>query len=73
MLKIIEGESYILDQLFIHRDLKTDNILMRDNNEPVIIDFGFCERILSQKPQLRYNVGSPSYMAPEAFSHCLYS
>jgi hypothetical protein len=32
---------------------------------PVIIDFGFAERIhCIWKPQIFYNVGSPSYMAP---------
>ena len=34
-------------------------------NDPVIIDFGYCENIKSKKkPQMYYNVGSPSYMSP---------
>ena len=57
----------------IHRDLKPDNILLRENGEPAIIDFGYCERISGRRPLLAYNVGSPSYMAPEAYQKNRYS
>lgn len=54
----------ISEALFIHRDLKSANILLRSNGDPVIIDFGYCEMMMAKKPTLVYNVGSPSYMAP---------
>lgn len=59
---------------FLHRDLKTENILLRQNMEPVLIDFGYCEqasRIDSKK--LDYSVGSPAYMSPEAYNHNVFS
>ncbi len=40
---------------------------MFHNNVPKIIDFGYCEIEGHEKPSLEYNVGSPSYMAPESF------
>lgn len=58
----------------LHRDIKPSNILIRDNGEPIFIDFGYCEDILNpKKPAIKYNVGSPSYMAPEAFLNCRFS
>lgn len=37
---------------------------MMHNRLPKIIDFGYCEVDGHKKPDLDYNVGSPSYMAP---------
>ena len=52
-----------MDNQIVHRDLKPANIMMHDDN-PKIIDFGYCEIEGYKKPDLQYNVGSPSYMAP---------
>ena len=71
--KIINGYCSIIDGLFIHRDLKTANIMLRENKDPVIIDFGYCEMIMGKRPLIRYNVGSPSYMSPEAYESSRYS
>ena len=58
----------------LHRDIKPTNILIRSNGDPILIDFGFAEDILcSKKPLIKYNVGSPSYMSPEAYEKCLFS
>jgi serine/threonine protein kinase len=40
----------------------------------VIIDFGYAERLHAKwKPQMFYNVGSPSYMAPESYKQTNYT
>lgn len=46
---------------------------MFKNREPVIIDFGYCEKMKGNKPKMYYNVGSPSYMSPEAYYKSIYS
>lgn len=54
--------------------MKTENILLRKNNEAVIIDFGTCDFLASKdRPKISYNVGSELYMAPEAFNKNSYS
>ena len=44
---------------------------------PKIIDFGYCEinkpPISNSKLKMFYNVGSPTYMSPEAYMDNLYS
>lgn len=57
----------------MHRDLKTENILLRTNYEPAIIDFGYCEKLDKSNQLLTYNVGSPAYMSPEAYNDSCYS
>lgn len=52
----------------LHRDLKTTNIMF-DKGLPKIIDFGYSEVKGYPKPSTSYNVGSPSYMAPEIYNH----
>lgn len=62
----------IIAKGIFHRDLKPANILLH-NGQAKIIDFGYCEIRGYPKPSLEYNVGSPSYMAPEAFFDNQYS
>lgn len=63
---LLKGMCSIIGKGIIHRDLKPANILLH-NNQVKIIDFGYCEIEGFLKPNLEYNVGSPSYMSPEAF------
>jgi serine/threonine protein kinase len=56
----------------VHRDLKPANIMIH-NGESKIIDFGYCMIDGYKKPKLEYNVGSPSYMAPESYKWNMYN
>ena len=50
----------------VHRDLKPDNIMMEDVNDPtklVLIDFGYSREI--DADFFQSYVGTTSYMAPE--------
>lgn len=37
---LMDGLSHIHDRGFIHRDIKPDNIILRENMNPVLVDFG---------------------------------
>lgn len=69
------GMKYLHSRGIIHRDIKTDNILLNEILHPKICDFGCSE--ISDKDlteiQMNESVGTPLYMAPEIFDGEHYS
>jgi eukaryotic-like serine/threonine-protein kinase len=50
---------------FVHRDLKPDNILVKTDGTPVIIDFGLVKNLAGEAKPLSGFVGTVLYAAPE--------
>lgn len=62
--------KYAHQQGVIHRDIKPQNILFRDDDLPVLTDFGIA-RLIDGGPHLTIpgrTMGSPLYMSPEQVS-----
>lgn len=49
----------------VHRDIKPSNIMLTENSQVKIGDFGIAERAQSDATQVLGVIGSPKYMAPE--------
>ena len=51
----------------LHRDLKPPNVMLRDNDNVALIDFGLARALDGSTPSTRTGVlrGSPYYMSPE--------
>lgn len=64
MQQIITGYLNFARKQIIHRDLKPANILVTENQELKIADFGFAIKTSDAHKYSKYNVGSPLYMAP---------
>lgn len=60
--KIVSAVNFLHKQKIAHRDLKLDNIVMSEDSEPILIDFGFSS---FAKHEFHQRCGSPHYVAPE--------
>ncbi len=51
MTSILKGLKAIHDQGFLHRDIKPSNIYLRNEGEPLLIDFGSARQALTRQTQ----------------------
>ncbi len=66
--KILEGVAHAHAQGILHRDLKPSNVLVTENDEPKVADFGLAA-VAGASAGLTTDqnalIGTPDYMAPE--------
>jgi len=63
--------EFLHSKNIIHRDLKSDNLLISENWECKVADFGVS--VVSQHTTQRTCIGTPLYMAPEVLNQEKYS
>jgi serine/threonine protein kinase/tetratricopeptide (TPR) repeat protein len=66
--KLADALAYAHKQKIVHRDLKLNNVIMKDHITPVLIDFGLAKALESEEGTITKTgeiMGSPAYMAPE--------
>lgn len=66
---VASAMRYLHEKLsIVHRDLKPANVMLNQNLEPVVGDFGLAKMMTKMMMRQTQKAGSPVYMAPELIS-----
>lgn len=67
--QVLEGLKYLHHKNLVHRDIKSENILLSSEGVIAIADLGFCAQLLTALESTMPISGSSYWIAPEMLRH----
>jgi len=68
-LPLLDGLKKIHDEGFLHRDIKPNNIYIRHDKSPVLLDFGSARYAIGQKSRSITSIVTPGYAPLEQYDN----
>lgn len=63
--QILQGIKHAHERGVVHKDIKSQNILLDENKNPKITDFGIADILDEEVTRTQSLMGTPQYIAPE--------
>ncbi|XP_076448658.1 uncharacterized protein LOC143285282 [Babylonia areolata] len=72
-LQLTDGLQYLHHKKILHRDLKPQNIFLKDKYSVKIGDLGIARQLVFTKEMAATHIGTPLYISPEIYQGNAYS
>lgn len=67
MLQLVDGLEVVHDRGILHRDLKPNNVIFREDGTPVLIDFGAARDFTERHSRSVTQIATAGYSPPEQY------